>query len=376
MGVCVKCIEDPTLQEIVKDNLTEKWCDYCGREAKKPIACELRVIANYMKEYIEREYCDPVEELPFESAEGGYQGMVLDAWDVLEAIGFRVKSERLFDDIGSSLMDHDWCEKTSSSRLESDAYVYGWQRFCRAVKNQRRYTFWTAYDKNMAEYDRGYIHPGEMLKQISEVIRYHATTLPPGTRFWRVQVLDAAQKPKLPHRFTSPPDDLALNPNRMSPAGVSMFYGAADMRTALKETVRRRSRKKRVWAVQFESLIGLTLLDLTSLPDMPSYFSRPGHDPEVLFLQFFKRDLTRPVVADRCEHIDYVPTQVFTEYVRYEMRTSDGKPFHGIIYPSSKTGKPCYVIFANQEDCLDEVQYRLRSRPQILRLVPDSLTEA
>lgn len=35
------------------------------------------------------------------------------------------------------------------------------------------------------------------------------------------------------------------------------------------------------------------------------------------FLQQFVGDVTLPVELDGREHIDYVPTQVFTEYVRY-----------------------------------------------------------
>jgi hypothetical protein len=53
-----------------------------------------------------------------------------------------------------------------------------------------------------------------------------------------------------------------------------------------------------------------------------------------------------------------VPTQVFTEYVRYHMITYDGKPIDGIRYRSSfdyhdsHGDRGCYVLFFEQDECM------------------------
>ena len=51
-----------------------------------------------MAEIIREEWVDPVHELPFESAEGGYQGApVLEGDELLEEIKFLPENEQLFE---------------------------------------------------------------------------------------------------------------------------------------------------------------------------------------------------------------------------------------------------------------------------------------
>jgi hypothetical protein len=67
------------------------------------------------------------------------------------------------------------------------------------------------------------------------------------------------------------------------------------------------------------------------------------------FLHAFTREIVKPVPRDERTHIDYLPTQVFTEYLR-DARFG-GKRIDGIRYPSA-TGKAGanVVLFATQED--------------------------
>jgi hypothetical protein len=70
----------------------------------------------------------------------------------------------------------------------------------------------------------------------------------------------------------------------------------------------------------------------------------------------------------RKQHIEYVPTQVFTEYVRYHMAAPDGKPVDGIRYLSSWDRRPCVVLFLDADDWLKSRQ----DRPQALAYLPGS----
>ena len=376
MRVCAACIEDPALQEVVKDNLTELRCDYCEREENQPIACRLDVITDYMRPFIEEKFCDPADELPYDSAEGGYQGNCIDSWDLLESFGLLINNSDLFNDISDAFTDHDWCQRDYYSLSVGVAHRAGWDHFCQIVKNKRRFTFWKEYDRKSNEYDEEVIHPAQMLPTLEELIGSNVIIEDTGTRFWRVQLLEADEVPNVASRFTSPPIDKAFVPNRMTPAGISMFYGAEELSIAYDEVVSIANLDEKVaWGVQFEAVIPLNLLDLATLPTPRSAFTHGGYESRELigFLHHFRDSLMRPINRDGHEHIDYVPTQVFTEYVRYEMKTVSGESFHGIRYLSSKAHKPCYVIFAGQQECLDDIHGR--KAPQLLRCVPETLTK-
>jgi hypothetical protein len=127
-----------------------------------------------------------------------------------------------------------------------------------------------------------------------------------------------------------------------------MFYGCADQETAYAETVdEERLDGKTVAGARFAALESLNMLDLKSIPTIGSFFAVDRDTRHAIrFLREFATDLARPIERDGRQNIDYVPTQVFTEYVRYELRTPDGSPFHGIRYQSSKNGEPCLVVFA------------------------------
>jgi hypothetical protein len=154
-----------------------------------------------------------------------------------------------------------------------------------------------------------------------------------------------------------------------------MFYGSDDFDTALSEIVDTDmdTRSLVVTGVQFRNVVPLNLLDLTLIPSPPSYFSSggPARRHYIEFLNKFVKDLSKPIKRDGRQDIEYVPTQVFTEFVRYVMKGPNGIPIHGIRYSSSRNGKPCCVIFATQEECL--MGGHLGMGTQKLEFVPGSI---
>jgi hypothetical protein len=72
------------------------------------------------------------------------------------------------------------------------------------------------------------------------------------------------------------------------------------------------------------------------------------------------------------EHVDYVPTQIVTEYFRHRFRLSGGGSLDGIKYRSSRTGQPACVLFFDSDDCGGETEF-LTKKP-VLQL-QDSATE-
>jgi len=155
-----------------------------------------------------------------------------------------------------------------------------------------------------------------------------------------------------------------------------MFYGANEAATAFEETIDLKTMSGRTArAAKFSAVVPLALLDLTEIPRPESYFSS-SWDRERrgarAFLQAFADTVSEPISRDRKYHLEYVPTQVFTEFIRYELKTGCVKQFHGIKYKSSrKNGGICYAIFADQNACLPGPADR--ETPQLLSFVPGSI---
>jgi len=377
--VCAECIADDALQQIVARFANHLECHYCGKQADHPIAAPLEDITLHMAACINRVYCDPAEVLPYESREGGYQGIVYNLYDLFEEIGFDVSDNSLRDDIYASFDLEDWAEKDWQVLDPGQRLIYGWQTFSDAVKHERRFTFWSMGDPHAHPvYDE---HPdnmpvGKMLDRIADAVveadLLHE--LPTDTPLWRVRIHNASVSLNRDSDLSAPPRGCASQPNRMSPAGISMFYGSEDFETALAETLDpHRVAGKRVTGGLFNPVRPLVVLDLFALPGVPSFFDEDAFDLRytLIFLRAFARNVSQPITRDGREHIDYVPTQAFSEYVRYRMKGAEGRAIDGIRFRSSKNGKACYVIFCAQEQCLEQTDPY--GPAQILRFDPSSL---
>lgn len=141
----------------------------------------------------------------------------------------------------------------------------------------------------------------------------------------------------------------------MSPPGVVMTYASEDEQTALAET----ATAPGTYAVgEFVTERDAFVLDLTQLPPVPSFFAELPDTleydprPRLAFLHHVSREISRPVARDDRVHIEYVPTQVVTEYVRTVVTTKKGK-VDGIRYRSSrKGGQASVVLFADQNNLI------------------------
>jgi RES domain-containing protein len=138
---------------------------------------------------------------------------------------------------------------------------------------------------------------------------------------------------------------------RMSPAGISMFYGATDRTTAIAEAGSH-TFYRYVVTGEFNPTRQIRLVDLTNLPSPPSIFDASNRMEcfALGFLQKFVHDLTLPVELDDREHIDYVPTQVFTEYLRYAFSAE----VDGLMFPSTQGPGNNVAIFVGPDACVDQ----------------------
>ncbi len=156
--------------------------------------------------------------------------------------------------------------------------------------------------------------------------------------------------------------------NRMSPPGIAMFYGSDEPETALREVARTPECAADRYAVgEFRTLRETRILDLTDIPRIPSIFE-PIPDtleydprPPLIFLNYFAAELSMPIAGDRSVHVEYVPPQVVTEFVRTEFR-HEGLPLDGIRYRSARhEGGTSLVLFASQDNLAGPKDAGIRS---------------
>ncbi|QDT91749.1 HEPN-associated N-terminal domain-containing protein [Gimesia algae] len=375
--VCESCIEDEELQAVVRANLISNKCDYCQTANDALMASGIDSVIQRMRYAVNEVFTDPASELPYDGREGGYQGSIIDdSYDLFEQMNFCVENAQLLDDLMDEFNGEVLCYRDVFGPSSEEFFEDAWERFKRVVQHQRRYTFWESQEDGEHGDPARNVSASEMLPEIGHNIEHVSPILdlPVGEEFWRVQVFERGMSSTNPARYTSPPTDHANQPNRMSPAGISMFYGANDFDTAVAETVDPSTMGgQEATGARFQTLVALNVLDLSNFYGRRSFFvelDRRGRNA-VEFLTAFNRELSRPIQQDGRQHIEYVPTQVFTEYVRFRMTMQDEQPIHGIKYRSSRNGQACFVIFADQSDCLSNVPERLR--PQLLDFIDGSL---
>ena len=354
--VCAKCFDDYAIKEVVEDSASETKCSYCGRTSDKPIAASMNSVLEVIGDGITSTYEDPANSLPVEGGEYVFSTMVID--EVFEEVGWPTQSDPVADEIRHAFSGRAWVEKNFFGLREDDQLRYGWEDFVKAVKHQTRYLFSIKRSRKSSLVDEQ-IPPHEMLERIGRVIQDAELVreVKKGARWFRARIHDPAETYTTATELGTVPQRKAVFSNRMSPAGIPMFYGADDEATAIAETYLPRRGQKAVATVGvFVTSRDMEVLDLTNIPGVPSLFddSRRYLRPAISFLHDFVADLTKPIKKDGREHIEYVPTQIVTEYFLHVYKTIARKRVRGILYRSSHNGVgTCCVFFFRNGNCCD-----------------------
>ena len=356
--VCPKCFGDPALSRFVAGHAEYGKCGFCGRRRKSAFAARLDLVVEHINECIGRHYDDPVNGLAYESAEGGYQGDTFTSSELLEdEVGIDLPNDdgRLLEAIADGLENEVWCGGYFYGASPEDLLRFGWEGFSETVKHELRY-FFRDLDGNLG-HDDDVPSPGDILDKLFEYAKDAGlfTTLPAGTRLYRVRSTPPGKRFRDAVQLGPPPRHLAVQTNRMSPPGIVMMYAAEDRRTALAEIAAEPGR----YAIgTFETRRDAMILDLSVIEAAPSIFS-PIPDtleydprPRLLFLRQVAQDICKPIARDDRAHIEYVPTQVVTEYLRTVEKVG-GRQVDGVRYRSSrKAGEKSLVLFATQDNMI------------------------
>lgn len=172
-------------------------------------------------------------------------------------------------------------------------------------------------------------------------------TIPIGTTLYRTRSLEKELDDSFGFNDITSTPDIYAGQCRMSPAGVSMFYGAFDMETAVDESIKTANEKALVIG-EFKTIRELTVVDLLALPTEVSIWMDKWE--AVSFLKSFHKDITRPLLNNAKEAIEYIPSQIFTEYLRWMFTDKKGRNIDGLMYRSCRTQKANVVLFCNHEN--------------------------
>lgn len=359
MYCCTECFSDEVIQDFIKGYDEIDNCDYCSSGAVN--VADAKEVGKFIIEGINRKYEDPGNQVGYCSAEGGYNIEPIDIDEIL------TEYEEIFSDkiddpselINALVPDNlHYVHKDPYGPPpgESDQ-LYGWERFCKLVKATRRYTSFLPQGRSSLSYE---LDPAKFMKSlVSSLATDHFDIFIKGTKIYRGRL--QKENEKYEHvDLTCPPPGIARN-NRMSPSGISLFYGSLDPETCISEL--RPGSGERIVIAEFETIKDLTILDLSlKTRCVQSIFNEDysyEYERWTSFLQYFASDISRPI-RPMDQEVDYVPTQVFTEFLRlwdfkdliYVDVNEENKPFYidGMQFSSSlREGGINVVLFRGPE---------------------------
>lgn len=244
----------------------------------------------------------------------------------------------------------DW-----SSVDRKDALLFGWDDFKNQVLTKTRY-FFQNHVEDEYEAMRGDSVPiNKVMEVLGEICSKSGMLklVEPGTEFYRVRVSKNKQNYETFDELGVPPHEIT-NAGRMNPAGIPYFYVAFDKETACAEVL---SESVDFCLAKFVNTVPIPVIDFTKQLEIPSIFDlgKTKERQNQLFLRDFINDLIKPVEKNNREHVEYVPTQVVSEFFRYVFIDENGDSIKGLVYPSVKNLEGVNLaVFESDNDFLQK----------------------
>lgn len=350
--ICQNCVNDKFLKKIIRNNLIKNECSYC--EKKNPSTCVNKVLSE-ISEAIKTEWNEAIDSLSYDSSDGGWQGKTYNNNDLVELLHNEnsIENEALIEDIKKAFINIVWCK---SYHTDEERFLTDWDNFCETVKTKYRYTFLDILDRQST--NKKTSSTRNFLNNLSKIIKIEKNLfqeIRQGTDIFRVRKFnDSNTISEDAKSLGTPLPEYSINHNRMSAPGIPIFYGALYSITAINETPNNGLSVKTILA-KFKTLKLLRILDFSKHVNSPSLFDKKRRNlrGSIRFLNAFASDISKPIAKDGKEHIEYIPTQIITEYLRYTFKYKK-LSIDGIYYKSSKQDNGnCCALFIENEGCID-----------------------
>jgi len=359
-AVCLECVEDTYLKQIIQHQGQPILCSVCQSTTNhafttvelgalmEPIMREHFLIGNQNKRFFD-DYEEWIQE-----------GEPLEFW-VYEVLGQEFDFQHEIVDAICDAEDFwpgdgedafwDTTVNYVESRVEIGHYYAAWDNALSELKTSRRFFSPSAlslFSKLFENIEDLYVSTKNKKLPIVRV-------LPVGSKYYRARIFDSHSLLKEictdPFQHIGPPPPEKSHSGRMNIEGVSVFYGAREIDTALAEL--RPAIGNEVVVINVETTRSLRLLDLTRLDKarsskLLSYF-QPNFTEEVQKQKFLRRLhelISQPIIPGREK--DYLITQTMGEYLAY----IHPQPFDGILFASAQRTKGTNIVLFSKQNLI------------------------
>lgn len=336
--VCLECLVCSHLIKEMKRVTFRGICSFC--ESKRKVLD----VEDFFKEIVEaiREdgWVRAVDEGSYDSGEGGFQQECIERREIAKDISIEagVTNDKLLVVIENSFDDEWMIDKPYGQDYLDDIFRNGWDVFQNRILHDRRYTYFI-------EKDCQAINQFSLL--MNYLMSYNIVNIDQDQILYRGRTFDEnTPVEKDPNKYGPPPIEKTKN-CRMSPKGISYFYCSTDENTVISEIKRKNT--KSIGLIQYNPKKNLKILDLSSIIRKPCPFDKTHriYRKGIDFLNEFILEISKPVVLDDKEHIDYIPTQVIAEYIKGQFFS---KGIIGVKYNSEKSKNGFNYVFFCSED--------------------------
>ncbi|MGA2183719.1 MAG: HEPN-associated N-terminal domain-containing protein [Bryobacteraceae bacterium] len=372
-GVCAECFADESIKAFVRERAVWNECHFCKGLSSAPIAAPIDAVADFVLEGIASWWTTDTHETDFDD-DTGYSSWSsnnteellrldgMDQWQPAPWTEPPIRDGAVIDEISRLLGPQTWYIRLLTRETPGAKLVFDWGDFCERIKHKSRFSFHAPLEGDFDAWEPESFPTADILDELADLVRAEnlVTIEPAGTKLFRARQHDPKRKKEIETagELGPPPPTAAPCANRMSPAGIVMFYGAYDAETASREGLdygRWSQGKTMITVGTFVAKIALRVVDLRkSKMLVPSIFDpqkRPTRSA-IQFLRDFAEEVGHPIAKDGREHVEYVPTQVVAEYFRRMFKDNTGNPVQGILYDSSQFGGgTCCALFLDAEQC-------------------------
>jgi len=355
--VCEDCIGEDFLAAYCRANPSSEACTYC-QNTRQLVVTNANGIVEKIYQFFLAYYADVASSgMPYDSGEAAFPHAIMSTSEILfDAL--QESSESFLEDVASAIVDDPWvyCGDGGSwaDVSESERKYNAWRSFSGKTKHQSRYFFFQKEDEGHFEPDS--YEPREMLKVVSSDLQNLnlLATVEFGRVLYRSRLCGADSYFQT-FSDLGPPSNEYASAGRMNPIGIAYGYFGFDKKTAVLEVAS--SPPFNASVGEFSLKRDIKVLDLSRLADaIPSIFDieNRGLRESSIFLNYFVTEISKPFFSDGSHHIEYVPTQIFSEYLNHVYKTPDDESVDGIIYRSAANDGGRNIVLFPPKDLWDK----------------------
>ena len=345
--VCIECFNNPSLKEFIRENSSNSTgCDYCDNDPES-LSCSAADVIEHIYKSLLKIYSD--DGATYLYMDGEIQDNIHTTYETDELLNEYGIYSSYEGDIAEAIINQSeygtiWYETREFNR-EDEELLFRWDTFKKFIKHKYRFM---NFDIGSNSFFGSTITKDQFLKSLSELIKSQnlIRTISTDEILYRARYFSDENPFELKlEEMCGPPVEKSVS-SRMSPAGISAFYGAEDLETACKE-IKLEPQEKFAFC-KFRVKKEIRVVDFSKKITPPCLFNREISSENVYmsnFLRDFIKDLCCPIDKDGKEHFEYSPTQLLSEFLRIDLNV------RGIIWPSSVNGNKSYCLFIDREEC-------------------------